>query len=193
MMRALTMATVLAFPTGAAAQATGPTDPQIAHIAYTAGEIDIAAARQALAKSTSKQVREFAESMVRDHVAVNEKALSLVKELGVTPEANPTSTTLGAQGARKLAELAKLNGRAFDRAYVQNEVTYHQTVNDALRTTLIPHADNARLRGLLETGLKLFQEHQLHAEQVAKAIDGHDGGSTSHGAHAAPATPRPGY
>lgn len=187
MIRTLTMATVLAFSTGAAAQATGPTDPQIAHVAYTAGEIDIAAAKQALAKSKSKQVRDFAKSMVRDHAAVNEKALSLVKELGVTPESNPTSTALSTQGANKLAELAKLDGRAFDRAYVQNEVAYHQTVNDALRKTLIPNADNARLRGLLETGLKLFQEHQLHAEQVAKAIDGHDSGSASHGSHAAPA------
>lgn len=189
MIKALTMATVLAFSTGAAAHATGPTDPQIAHIAYTAGEIDIAAAKQALAKSKSKLVRDFAESMVRDHAAVNEKALSLVKELGVTPESNPTSTALSAQGTQKLAELAKFDGRAFDRAYVQNEVAYHRTVNDALRTTLIPNADDARLRGLLETGLKLFQEHQLHAKQVAKAIDGHGGGAALHDAHAAPAAP----
>lgn len=191
MIRALTMTTVLAFSAAAAAQATGPTDAQIAHIAYTAGEIDIAAAKQALAKSKSKQVRDFAESMVRDHVAVNEKALGLVKELGVTPQSNPTSTALDSQGAKKLAELAKLSGRAFDRAYVQNEVAYHQTVNDALRTMLIPNADHARLRGLLETGLRLFQEHQLHAEQVAKTIDEHGGGASPHDPHAS--APRAGY
>jgi putative membrane protein len=34
--------------------AAKPTDPQIAHIAYTADEIDIEAAKQALAKSTNK-------------------------------------------------------------------------------------------------------------------------------------------
>ena len=34
-----------------------PTDPQIAHIAYTAGVIDIDAAKQALAKSKNKEVK----------------------------------------------------------------------------------------------------------------------------------------
>jgi putative membrane protein len=53
------------------AQSAKPTDPQIAHIAYTAGVIDVAAAKQALAKTTNKDVKAFAEDMVRDHEAVN--------------------------------------------------------------------------------------------------------------------------
>lgn len=68
-----------------------PTDPQIAHIAYTAGQIDIAAAQQALKKSKNKEVRAFATDMERDHKAVNDKALALVKKLKVTPEDNDTS------------------------------------------------------------------------------------------------------
>ena len=41
----------------ALAQSAKPTDPQIAHIAYTAGQLDIDAAKQALAKSKNKDVR----------------------------------------------------------------------------------------------------------------------------------------
>jgi hypothetical protein len=52
-----------------------PTDPQIAHIAYTAGQLDIEAAKQALAKSKNKEVRDFADQMVRDHTEVNKQAL----------------------------------------------------------------------------------------------------------------------
>lgn len=154
----------------AAEPAAAPTDPQIAHIAYTAGEIDIAAARQALAKSRAPDVRAFAEAMVRDHAAVNDKALALVKELKVTPEANPTSAALSEQADQMLKKLAPLEGKAFDRAYVQNEAAYHRTVNGALRDTLIPNAKNGQLKNLLGTGLKLFQEHQLHAEQLAKSL-----------------------
>ena len=84
--------------------AAQPTDPQIAHIAYTAGQIDVAAGQQALAKSKNTQVRDFAQEMVRDHTAVNDQALALVKRLGVTPEANPTSTSLSAAAAAKQAE-----------------------------------------------------------------------------------------
>lgn len=156
---------------GAFAQgAAKPTDPQIAHIAYTADAIDVAAGKQALAKSKNKVVRGFAENMVRDHEAVNVQALALVKKLKVTPEDNDTSRSLTKDAAAKRAELAKLSGAAFDRAYVDNEVAYHKTVNHALEALLIPSASNAELRSLLETGLKLFQGHEQHAEQIAAAL-----------------------
>ncbi|MCW3476349.1 DUF4142 domain-containing protein [Limobrevibacterium gyesilva] len=156
---------------GAFAQdAAKPTDPQIAHIAYTAGQIDITAAKQAIAKSKNKEVLAFAEDMVRDHEAVNKQALDLVKKLNVTPEDNNTSRSLAKQAADKQAELAKLNGAAYDKAYVANEVAFHKAVNGALGTLLIPSANNAELKSLLETGLKIFQGHEQHAEHVAAAM-----------------------
>jgi putative membrane protein len=167
----LAAAIALAAPAAVLAQpAAKPNDAQIAHIAYTADQIDIAAAKQALAKSKDKQVRAFAEEMIRDHTAVNNQALALVKKLGVTPQANPTSTALSAQAAQKLKDFAKLSGSAFDKAYVANEVAYHKTVNKALADTLIPDAQNAELKSLLQTGLKLFQEHEMHAEQLARTV-----------------------
>ena len=155
---------------GVASAADGPTDPQIAHIAYTAGNLDVAAAKQALARSHNKAVRSFAQQMVRDHQAVNAKALALVKKLHVTPEDNATSQGLTKAAAAERAKLARLRGAAFDREYVNNEVAYHKTVNGALESTLIPSAKNGELKSLLETGLTLFREHQMHAEQVAKAL-----------------------
>ncbi len=145
-------------------------DPQIAHIAYTAGVIDIAAAKQALSQASNKEVRAFAEDMVLDHEAVNKLALDLVKKLKVTPEDNDTSKTLSNNAADKLAELGKLKGAEFDKAYVANEVAYHKAVDSALETTLIPNATNAELKSLLQTGLKIFQGHEQHAEHVAASL-----------------------
>src|SRR5882757_8061540 len=119
------------------------TDPQIAHIAYTAGVIDIAAAKQALTQASNKEVKAFAEGMVRDHEAVNKLALDLVK---------------------------KLKDAEFDKAYVANEVAYHKAVDSALEITLIPNANNAELKSLLQTGLKIFQGHEQHAEHVAASL-----------------------
>jgi putative membrane protein len=147
-----------------------PNDAQIAHIAYTAGQLDIDAGKQALAISKNAAVRAFAEQMVRDHTAVNDQALALVKKLGVTPEDNETSKGLSAAAAAKRAELGTLSGAAFDKAYLANEVAYHKTVNGALETTLIPSASNAELKKLLQTGLKLFQGHQQHAEKTASQL-----------------------
>ena len=155
---------------GAFAQGAKPTDPEIAHIAYTAGVIDVTAAKQALEKSTNKDVKAFAADMVRDHEAVNEKALALVKKLKVTPEDNDTSRTLSKNAAAKLKELSKLKGAAFDKAYVDNEVAYHKVVDNALETLLIPSASNDELKNLLQTGLKIFQGHEQHAEQVAAGL-----------------------
>ena len=142
----------------------------LATILIAAGAIDAAAAKQALAKSHDAQVRSFAEVMLRDHQAVNDKALALVKKLKVTPADNATSQALAAQAKATEAKLAALDGAAFDRAYVQNEVAFHRTVNGALKSTLIPEADNQELKGLLETGLALFGEHQTHAEHLAASL-----------------------
>jgi putative membrane protein len=153
-----------------AAWAQAPNDAQIAHIAYTAGVVDVAAGKQALEKSHNKAIRDFAQEMVRDHTAVNAQALALVKKLGVTPQDNPTSQGIAKGGADHLKSLGALNGAAFDKAYVANEVAYHKTVNGALSTVLIPNAKNAELKSLLQTGLKLFQEHQTHAEHLAMSV-----------------------
>jgi putative membrane protein len=168
-MRLAAAAAALCLLTGAASaqQQQKLTDPQIAHIAYTAGVIDIAAAKQALKKSKNKEVRAFAEDMVRDHSAVNKQALALVKKLKVKPQDNPTSRALVKQAKAKRAQLAKLKGAAFDKAYVANEVAFHKTVDNALETQLIPSSSNAELKSLLQTGLKIFQGHEQHAEHVA--------------------------
>lgn len=169
MLKSLGLAALLTLsaPLAVQAQAAKINDAQIAHIAYTAGVIDVTAGKQALAKSHDKAVRDFAQEMVRDHTAVNDQALALVKKLGVTPQDNPTSQSLSKDAADKLKSYAVLNGAAFDKAYVANEVAYHKTVNGALANTLIPNAQNAELKALLQTGLKLFTEHQMHAEHLA--------------------------
>ena len=162
----LSLSTIGLFAQGGAK----PTDPQIAHIAYTAGTIDIQAAQQALKMSKNKEVRAFAEQMVKDHEQVNKLALDLCKKLNVTPADNDTSKSLVKAADAKRAELAKLSGAAFDKAYIENEVAYHKTVNGALETLLIPSAANAELKSLLQTGLKIFQGHQQHAEHAATLV-----------------------
>jgi putative membrane protein len=166
---ALAAAALFAIPSVARA-ADAPTDPQIAHIAYTAGTVDIGYAQIAMRRSKNRLVREFATEMVKDHKAVNDKALALVNKLGVTPEDNATSQTIAGQAAEKRAELMKLSGAAFDRAYAENEVAYHSLVNEAVETQLIPSASNGELKGLLRVGLKIFRGHQQHAEHMVERL-----------------------
>ena len=166
----LAAATATAASAASAQTPAKPNDAQIAHIAYTADNIDIKTGQLALQKSKNAQVKAFAQDMVRDHTAVNEKALALVKKLGVQPQDNDTSRALTRQADAEMKKLEGLNGAAFDKAYAEHELAYHRQVNEAVRGTLIPAASNPELKSLLETGLKIFEGHEQHAEQLVKEL-----------------------
>ena len=152
------------------ALAAGPSDPQIAAIVVTANQVDIDAGKLAVSKSKSKDVQEFAQLMITDHTGVNKSASELVQKLHVTPESNPTSQSLQKGGDDNLAALKKLSGSAFDRAYVDHEVAYHQAVLDAVDTTLIPSAQNAELKALLVKVRPAFVAHLEHAKQLQSTL-----------------------
>lgn len=151
---------------GVAFADAGPTDPQIAAIVVTANQVDIDAGNLAKSRSKTQHVQEFANRMVVDHTGVNKSASDLVKRLNVTPEANPTSESLKQGGEQNVAALKKLSGSAFDKAYVDHEVVYHQAVLDAVDKTLIPSAQNTELKGLLVKVRPAFVAHLEHAKQI---------------------------
>jgi putative membrane protein len=150
--------------------ASAPTDPQIAMIVVTADNVDIAGGKLAAKKSSNAKVKEFAELMVRDHTSVNNQATQLAKKLNVTPEESPTSKSLKSDGAKTLAKLRGLSGAEFDKAYIDNEVTYHETVIKALDNTLIPNAKNSELKALLESGRPIFESHLNHAKELQTSL-----------------------
>jgi putative membrane protein len=148
------------------ANAAGPSDPQIAAIVVTANQVDIDAGNLALSRAKSPDVKTFAQLMITDHSGVNQAATALVQKLHVTPEASPTSQSLQKGGDDNVAALKKLSGSAFDRAYVDHEVAYHQAVLDAVDTTLIPNAQNAELKALLVKVRPAFVAHLAHAKRL---------------------------
>jgi putative membrane protein len=163
-------AAVLALPLAAGAQAV--TDPQIAHIVVTANQVDIDAGKLASTQATSPQVKQFGALMVTDHTGVNKAAVELATKLKVTPEDNPTSQSLKKGGEDNVAALKKLKGAAFDKAYVDHEVVYHQQVLDAVDKVLLPGATNAELKALLEKTRPAFVAHLEHAKKVQAGLAG---------------------
>jgi putative membrane protein len=151
-------------------QAAAPTDPQIAAIVVTANQVDIDAGELARSQSKNKEVAAFASQMATDHSGVNKAATTLVTKLNVTPEDNATSASLKRGGDANLQHLKTLKGAAFDRAYIDNEVTYHQNVLDAIDHTLIPSAKNAELKALLVKVRPAFEAHLAHAKQIQSSM-----------------------
>lgn len=147
------------------------TDPQIAHVAVTANQIDIDYAAIAKEKSTNKDVLHFAETMASDHKGIIQKASDLAKKLGVTPEDNATSKSLMEGEAKTAKHLRSLSGAAFDKAYIDNEVAYHKAVISTVKNTLVPSTKNAELKNLLVSVEPVLDSHLEHAEMVAKEFN----------------------
>jgi putative membrane protein len=156
----------------APAAAQNINDAQIASIVLTANQVDIDAGQLAAARATNAEVKKFGERMVVDHTGVNKTAVELATRLGVKPEDNPTSQALEAAGEKNIAKLKGLSGAAFDKAYVDNEVAYHQQVIDALDKVLIPGSSNAELKALLVKVRPAFVAHLEHAKHQQAALSG---------------------
>jgi putative membrane protein len=166
---AFLIASTLLLPVSTA-HAQAINDAQIASIVVTANQVDIDAGNLALKASTNAEVRKFAQTMVTDHTGVNKSATDLVTKLKVTPQDNGTSQSLKAGGEQNVTTLKGLKGAAFDKAYVDHEVAYHQQVLDALDTTLIPSAKNEELKALLVKVRPAFVAHLEHARHLQASL-----------------------
>ena len=160
----------MALSTAALAQSAGINDAQIASIVVTANQVDVDAGKLAETRASNPDVKAFAKLMVTDHTGVNKQAVDLVTRLKVTPQDNGTSRGLKEGGDKNLAALKGLQGAAFDKAYVDHEVAYHQAVLDAVDNTLIPNASNADLKALLVKVRPAFVAHLEHAKHVQASL-----------------------
>ncbi len=155
------------------AQAKSPSelnDLEIAHVAYTADLIDIRYANLALAISKNPKVREFAMTMIRDHSAVNDKALALLKRLNASAQDNFLSQTLSANADKLVDEMSHMHGNAFDRRYATNELAYHKAVNGLVEGAFIPNIENPEVKALFQEALAIFKAHQFHAEKMVASL-----------------------
>lgn len=163
-------ATLVLSSASALALAQAPSDPQIAGIVVTANQIDVDAGKLAKSRSRNKEVQQFAQQMITDHTAVNRQAGALARKLGVKPADSDTRKSLKKGAAGNVAKLKKLKGASFDRAYVEHEVVYHQAVLDAIDKLLIPSAQNAELKGLIEKVRPAIAAHLDHAKHLQESL-----------------------
>src|SRR5687768_7461637 len=152
------------------ASAQSINDAQIASIVVAANQVDIDAGKLAVARGSNAEVKAFGQQMIDAHTGVNKSAVELVTKLKVTPEDNASSRALKAGGEKNVARLKELKGAEFDRAYVDNEVAYHQQVLDAVDKTLIPGASNAELKALLVKVRPAFVAHLEHAKMIQASL-----------------------
>ena len=168
-------ATAFVLRTGSASPAPAPTrataldDPTIVAIFDAANTWDIETGRLAATRGTTNDVRQFGRMLMHDHTAVRQQGRDLARKLGVhpTPPANPP---LYKEHLAAMTKLRGLHGKAFDRAFLENEVTYHQAVIDAVTSTFLPAIQNAELKDFVTKVAPAFQAHKMRAQQLLDAM-----------------------
>lgn len=166
----IALVSAVSFQLASAQEAKDLSDVEIAHVAYTADNIDIRYAHLALAISENPAIHDFANTMIRDHTAVNEQALALLAKLGASAQDNYLSQSLEEGADAIVNELSQLRGAQFDKRYAENELAYHQSVNALVGDTFIPNIENAEVKALFEAGLAIFKAHEGHAEQMVSNL-----------------------
>ena len=146
-------------------------DAQIAAIAVAANQVDINAGKAAESKSSNSEVKAFAHRMIADHTDVIKQATALVTKLKVTPEENTLSKSLRSDGEKNLDRLNKMDGKAFNKAYIYQEIAFHKQVLDVIDNTLLPSAKNEELKALLVKVRAAVSSHLDHAEKIQPIVD----------------------
>jgi len=147
------------------AQSKAIDDATIVAIFDAANTYDIEAGALAEKKTKNHDIHEFAEMLQRDHKAVRQQGRDLAASLKVTPTP-PADFALAKAHADAMAKLRSLTGPAFDRAFLQNEVDFHNAVINAVTTTLLPATQNAQLKDLETRVAPAFVAHRDRAQNL---------------------------
>lgn len=147
------------------------TDANIAAILDGANAADSAAGAVAAAKGTNAEVKTFGKNMMRDHHALRKAGEDLVKKLNVTPALPAGDNSAATAKAWQDSLTAMPKGAAFDKAYIDHEVAYHQSVLQTAQTAL-GAAQNAELKSLIEKAAPNIQAHLEHAKSIQSKLAG---------------------
>jgi putative membrane protein len=142
-------------------------DAEIFGTLDAASASEIEAARLASGKASSKAVKDYADMLIRDHAAARKAGSDLAKQVGVTP-VPPSDNAMATAHAAVMARLSQVSGAAFDKAFMQAMADDHRMVIDKVNSTLIPSAQNARLKEWMGQLVPTLQNHLAQAEALNK-------------------------
>ena len=143
-------------------------DAAIVGIFDIANTWDIETGSLAAKKATRQDVKDFGAMLARDHKMVQGQGRDLATKLKVTPTPVPADFSLKVAHEAAMKKLEGLSGPAFDKAFLEHEVAYHQAVVDAINKTLMPAIKSIELKGFVEKVAPAFVAHKMAAEQLLK-------------------------
>lgn len=145
-------------------------DTKVLRIVMTANMLDSLAGAFALQSATTPAVKEFAQTMIRDHGAANKQAKALQTRAHIADSLHVNADDPAQKMIRDAedhqSELRKLAGIEFDKAYIDREIDMHQDVLDAIEDDLTPNAQNPELKNYLTQARGIVASHLERAKAL---------------------------
>ncbi|HJT16267.1 MAG TPA: DUF4142 domain-containing protein [Thermoanaerobaculia bacterium] len=154
----------------ASTQSGNLTDPQIAMMMRVINLGEIREAQVARDKTANTTIRDFAQMMINDHEAENNKAEAAMSAKDVNSEDTPESRQLDAESGAATDRLRALSGAALDRAYIDRQVQAHQNALNLIDKQLVPNARKKIVKEQLTDLRKLVETHLTRAKQIQASL-----------------------
>lgn len=145
-------------------------DSRIAHILSTFRQIQVEGAKQARIKSKDRAVRAFVEALLAEQATANEYPLGQTRALKIEPVDNEVSRSLRERAAERRAELSRLDGVEFDKAYLAEEIAFQILIDGAVEITLLPTASDPALKTLMRNSLQTFQRREQRIRAISATL-----------------------
>jgi putative membrane protein len=120
----------------------------------------------ALQKSKNTEVKQFAQMMVDDHRKAGDDLKGLAQRKNITVTTQPTADAKATK-----ERLSKLDGAAFDRAYIDAMVDGHREVVAAVRSESLSGMD-PDVKAWAAKTLPTIETHLMHAQEVERSLEG---------------------
>ncbi len=124
-------------------------------------EVDVG--QLAVQKSSNPDVKTFAQKLIDDHTKANDQLKQIASQENVTLPAQP-----GREGRQLHTKLEKLDGAAFDRAFLQAQVRDHEKdIKQYQRAE--NQVQDPQLKQFAQTSLPILQQHLQMAKDLASS------------------------
>jgi putative membrane protein len=150
-------------PSFAATGAVSPEERALA-LVHLGNQAEIKDARLARDAAVAHAVKQYAIMLENDHTAADARVSALVSALGLSLL---TPAALGSEGTQMVAnhnaafaQLATHHGAAFDRAFLEHEVSDHEIVLAKIDQLLTVVSPGSKVGGFLD-GLRPKLQHHL--------------------------------
>jgi putative membrane protein len=149
---------------------SGWTDANVVDVLTVANQGEVDYSQIGADKATDANVKQYAQTMVKDHGTMLDAVKSLASRLNVVPASNDKANDLKEENTKDINDLNAKTGKDFDKEFMEEQVDMHQETLDLL-SDLDSRTTNADLKAAIAEAKPKVQAHLDQAKAIKDKLD----------------------